>query len=142
MFRIIGMTLTLTGLVLLVAQPFRIIGGITITLIGLALVFLRRGVILDFENKKFKEYIGLFRIKLGKWNNLIEYPYVSVLVLNLKSTGFSVTGLEFTERRKIYRVCFMNESHRKRLRIMDFKLSESATSEAQRIANKMQIKVY
>ncbi|PQJ16664.1 hypothetical protein BST99_13890 [Aureicoccus marinus] len=103
------------------------------------MVFLRRGVILDFENKKIKEYIGLFFIKLGKWNNLNEYPYVSVLVENLKSTGFSATGLEFTERRKVYRIYFMNESHRKRLRIMDFKLFESATSEAKRIANKMQL---
>ena len=133
------MTLTLSGVVLLVSPPFLLIGGVTLILIGLALVFLRRGVILDFENKKIKEYIGLFLIKLGKWNNLNEYPYVSVLVENLKSTGFSATGVEFTERRKIYGVYFMNDSHRKRLRIMDFKLIENATAEAKRIANKMQI---
>ena len=133
------MTLTLSGVVLLVSPPFLLIGGVTLILIGSALVFLRRGVILDFENKKIKEYIGLFLIKLGKWNNLNEYPYVSVLVENLKSTGFSTTGVEFTERKKVYRIYFMNESHRKRLRIMDFKLFESATSEAKRIAHKMQL---
>lgn len=139
MFRIIGVTLTISGVLLLVTFPYRIVGGISLFIIGLAMVFSRKGVILDFENKKIKEYSGLFFIKLGKWNNLVSYPDVSVLMMNIKSTGFSRTGLEFTETNKVYRIYFMDEYHRKRLRIKDFNKMEIAISNAKVIAEKMEM---
>jgi len=76
---------------------------------------------------------------LGKWNSIVSYPDVSVLMMNIKSTGFSRTGLEFTERNKVYHIYFMDDSHRQRLRIMDFKKMESAISEAKVIAEKMEM---
>jgi len=66
MFRIIGVTLTISGVILIITFPYRIIGGISLFIVGLTLVFSRRGVILDFENKKIKEYAGLF---LSNWGN-------------------------------------------------------------------------
>ncbi|WP_405384141.1 hypothetical protein [Maribacter sp. LLG6340-A2] len=98
MFRIIGVTVTVSGIILLISFPYQIIGGITFFLVGMTLVFLRRGIVLDFERKKFKEYFGLLFIKLGKWNNLSGYMNISVLMMNIKSTGFSSTGLKFTEK--------------------------------------------
>ena len=137
MFRIIGVTLTISGILLLITFPYRIIGGIALSLIGLTFYFSRKGVILDFQNKKIKEYFGILFIKLGKWIDLGKYPNVSVLMINIKSTGFSRTGLEFTQRNKVYRICFMDKSHRQRLRIKDFKKMESALSSAKVIAESM-----
>ena len=137
MFRIVGVTLTISGVLLLVTFPYRILGGITLMLIGLTMVFARRGVILDFENNKIKEYVGLFFIKIGRWNSLTEFPYVSVLIKNLKNTGFSRTGVEFSERTKVYRICLLNKSHRQRIRIKDFNKMESAISNAKTIAEDM-----
>ena len=51
-FRIIGVTLTISGVLLLITFPYRIIGGIVLFLIGFILIFFQKGVILDFEEKK------------------------------------------------------------------------------------------
>ncbi|WP_127141835.1 hypothetical protein [Flagellimonas marinaquae] len=138
MFRIIGVTLTISGVLLLVTFPYRIVGGISLFIIGLTMAFTRKGVILEYENKKIKEYIGLFFIKLGKWKSISTYTDVSVLMMNIKSTGFSRTGLEFTERSKVYRIYFMDENHRERLRVKDFEKMEIAISNAKVIAKKME----
>src|SRR5690606_22845848 len=104
--------------------------GFVILIIGIIIVFTRKGTIIDFNEKKIKQYVGLFFIKIGRWKSIENYSFISILHLNQKSYGYSRTGVEFSERRKIYRVCFLNDSHREKLTIKDFKEIETAISEA------------
>ncbi|TVZ57690.1 hypothetical protein NA63_0177 [Flavobacteriaceae bacterium MAR_2010_105] len=139
MFIIIGVTLIICGLILLVTFDSRMKIGITILLIGLVIVFTRKGTIVDFNQRKIKYYVGLFFIKIGNWKTIEDYTFISLLKINQKSYGYSRTGVQFSERKNIYRICLLNKTHRNRLKITDFKDENNAYLEAQRIADKLKL---
>jgi hypothetical protein len=134
MFVIMGITLIIGGLVLLGTFDARMKIGITILSIGIIIVFARKGTIVDFNQRKIKHYVGLFFIKIGQWKTIEDYTFISLLKINQKSYGYSRTGVQFSEKKKVYRICLLNNSHRNRLKITDFKEENNANLEAQRIA--------
>lgn len=137
MFIIIGITLLLCGIILLGTFDSRANVGIIVLFLGILVVFTRKGTIVDFKNQRIKHYIAILFLKFGKWKTLHEYSYVLLLRLNQKSYGYSHTGVQFTERKKVYRICLLNKNHRKRLNITDFKDKNKALSEAQGIAQNL-----
>jgi len=139
MFIIIGITLIICGLILLGTFDSRMKIGITILLIGLVIVFTRKGTILDFNQRKIKHYVGLFFIKIGNWKTIDDYTFISLLRINQKSYGYSRTGVQFSERKKIFRICLLNKTHRNRLKITDIKDENNAYLEAQKIAENLKL---
>tara|TARA_R110001583_G_scaffold53673_1_gene165162 strand:+ start:40 stop:522 length:483 start_codon:yes stop_codon:yes gene_type:complete len=139
MFVIIGITLIICGLILLGTFDSRMKIGITILSIGLIIVFTRKGTIVDFNQRKIKYYVGLFFIKIGNWKTIEEYTFISLLKINQKSYGYSRTGVQFSEKKKIYRICLLNKTHRSRLKITDYKDENNAYLEAQRIAENLKL---
>ncbi|MCR8667695.1 hypothetical protein NO995_08375 [Aestuariibaculum sp. M13] len=137
MFLIIGITLLISGILLIVNFDKKAIAGLSFLVIGLIIVFTRKGTLIDFEKKKTKHYVGLFLIKIGNWKTLENYSYVTLLHLNLKSHGYSRTGVQFSEKNKVFRVCLLDKTHREKIKIKDFKNIESANLEAKKIAKKM-----
>jgi hypothetical protein len=138
MFIIIGITLIICGFILWIFDS-RMKIGLTILLIGLIIVFTRKGTIVDFNQRRIKYYIGLFFIKIGNWKTIEDYTFISLLKINQKSYGYSRTGVQFSERKKIYRICLLNKTHRNRLKITDFKDENNAYLEAQRIAENLRL---
>lgn len=133
MFIIIGITLLICGIILLGTFDSRVKIGIAILLIGILIVFARKGTIVDFNERKIKHYVGIFFIKIGNWKTLKNYSFITVLNINQKSYGYSRTGVQFTERKKINRICLLNKNHRKRLKIADYKDLNNAVLEAKKI---------
>src|SRR5690606_2395801 len=109
MFQIIGITLSICGLILLGFFNSNAKVAFVILIIGIIIVFTRKGTIIDFNEKKIKKYLGLFFIKIGSWKTIENYSYISILHLNQRSYGYSRTGVQFSERKKIYRVSILND---------------------------------
>lgn len=123
MLRIPAITLMICGLFLIFTFSSKSQLGLIITLLALPFVFTRRGTLLDFNNYNLKYYIGLLNLKIGKWIKINSYPYITILHLNLVASGESVSGLVFSDRIKVYRICLLNENHQEKLKIIDFKTS-------------------
>ena len=63
---------------------FKSIFGVVILLAGISIVFLHYGLLIDFEERKYKEYWGLLGLKFGKWTHLPPLDYIS-----LTKSGFT-----------------------------------------------------
>ena len=72
-----GYILVLFGVYLLVR--YNLLGLLAIGG-GLFISFSRTGIMIAFERKEYREYLGLFRLKMGKWKPLPEIQYVTVFV--------------------------------------------------------------
>ena len=70
-----GGMMILIGAVVLVIES---ILGILILLVGVCIVFLHYGLLIDFKENKYKEYWGLMGLKFGKWQNLPPIAYISL----------------------------------------------------------------
>lgn len=53
-------------------------------IVGILFSFLKSGVIIDFENQRIKEYIGVLIIKKGKWQDIDE-----VVSLEIQKSSWS-----------------------------------------------------
>ncbi|MDN3724890.1 hypothetical protein QRD02_10885 [Aequorivita sp. SDUM287046] len=139
MFIIIGITLIIFGLILLGTFDSRIKLGLTILLIGIVIVFTRKGTIVDFNERKIKNYVGIFFVKIGNWQTIEDYTFISLLSINRTSYGYSRTGVQFSERKKIHRISLLNKTQRSQLLITDFKDKNNAILEAQLLAEKLKV---
>ena len=93
---------------------FAIIGGlaflggfypaIVVLLIGLFVCFTKSGLVIDFENKKYKNYWHIFGIKKGEWkklpllNRVTVLPFSKKFVNNLTMGGAASTSKESSFR--------------------------------------------
>ena len=139
MFIIIGITLIISGLILIGTFDSRIKLGITILLIGIVIVFTRKGTIVDFNERKIKHYVGIFFIKLGKWKTIEDYTFISLLRIKRTSYGYSRTMVQSSERKIIHRICLLNKNHRSQLLITDFKDENNGFLEAEQIAKNLKL---
>jgi hypothetical protein len=69
MFVIIGITLLISGIILLVTFDPRVKIGITILLIGIIIVFSRKGTMVDFNDRKIKKICWGFLHESRKLEN-------------------------------------------------------------------------
>lgn len=76
-FVFIGYLISLFGLYLLFRLNF--LGLIAIPA-GLFISFSFVGIEIDFKDNKFKEYLGIFNFKFGKWHTLPKVEYVTIFV--------------------------------------------------------------
>lgn len=70
-----GIMMILIGTVVLVIES---ILGILILVVGVCIVFLHYGILIDFKENKYKEYWGLMGLKFGKWQNLPPISHISL----------------------------------------------------------------
>jgi len=50
--------------------------GLTITLVSIYMIAAVKGIIIDFDNRRYKNYWGLLGLKFGSWENLPEIEAV------------------------------------------------------------------
>ncbi len=139
MFIIIGSVLIISGITLMGFFSSRVLSGIVILLIGTLIVFTREGVVIDYRNQRIKQYVEVFFFKIGKWKNIEDYAIVTLLKINQTSHGYSITGIQFTERKKINRICIINKKNGSQLKIADYKNEKIARLEAEGIAENLKI---
>ncbi|OBQ50303.1 hypothetical protein JJL45_11830 [Tamlana sp. s12] len=140
MFRIPGVAILLCGLFFIGTFSHVSILGIFLTLTSIPIVFTKNGILMDSNKKRIKNYIGLFKLKAGRWKAIDNYPFVTLLHLNLVSRGESNSGLNFYDKQKVYRICLLNENHREKVKIVDFTDLDKAIIEVNKIAKSFDIR--
>lgn len=137
-FRIPAFTVIICGIIVIGTLSIKSIFGIVLIILGIPFALVRKGTLIKIDEKKLKYYVGLFNIKIGEWIKIESYPYITILHLNLIQSGESNSGLVFSNREKVYRICLLSENHREKLKIADFKDQKVAKKQAVILASNLE----
>ena len=129
--RILGYVLILIGFIGVFTKGFE---TIIISLIGFGISFTRYGILIDVVDNKLKEYLQLFGIKLGKWQLLKNYPFITVLTITERTTIRSQSNLGSTTRKKVYRITLLSNNHYEKILLEQLNEEEQAHKKAEEYA--------
>ena len=89
--------------------------AMALLLVGIYILSTRTGIIIDPENRQFREYTQYFGIKTGKWVEMMNYP--DLAVLRTKYTSDMMTrGMTHVKDSDVYfEVYMLTPRHRKRV---------------------------
>ena len=115
--------------------------GIVLVIIGFYLSFTFEGVQLNYGENRFKIFSSKFGMTKNEWHSFKEYPYVSILSMNQRSTVYGVSGTPLTSKFMTYRVYLLNQSHLQKILLEEFDNEVDAERLAHGVALKAGIKV-
>ncbi len=107
--------------------------GIFIAMFGLILLLLRHGVLIDMERNRCKKYLGFLWFKIGIWEQLDDYQFLSILKIPVKRVLYSVSN-EHERPEIVYRVVLLNYNHRNKLEIVQCRSLEKAENLLNQVA--------
>lgn len=93
-------------------------GGGIILAIGLVLAFWKMGVQIDPVKKQIRRYDGFLGIRIGKWESLDKYPYLSVLRKKKRHTmmeELTIAELEYDSVE--FEVYLLSRNHLRRIMV-------------------------
>lgn len=138
MTRILGAVILSIGVVAIVINGIQVI---FIALIGFAIVFSTKGVLIDIPNNKLKAYNSFFFIKFGKWQSFDNFPHITVLEATEKTSVSSHTTLVNSSSRKmVYRITLLSKNHYQKLLLQQLKDKEKAHLETEKLADLIGLK--
>lgn len=138
MTRILGVLILVIGIVGVITNGLQVI---FIPLIGFAIIFSSKGVLIDVAENKLKEYNSFFFIKFGKWQNLEHFPHITVLEITEKTSVSSHTTLVSTSSRNmVYRITLLSKSHYHKLLLQQLTDKEKAYQETEKLADLIGLK--
>lgn len=95
------------GTILLAVGIWRIVipdwKGLIFLLVSLILLLIRSGVIIDTDNMRLKEYIGLLLIKKGKWEDIKQLTGLRI-VKSKETQTMSVLSISRIETSEVYKL--------------------------------------
>ena len=126
---ILGVLMIAFGVLLFLFEGYYL-GGSALFAIGLAIVISYSGIIIDLEKNRYKNYVWVFGLKIGKWNELNNYR--DLLVLRRKSsTGYNLRGMTMQSLSSVeYELLFANSNHIHQILICKYNDKEAAYEEA------------
>ncbi|WP_194767595.1 hypothetical protein [Tamlana sp. I1] len=133
-FVYIGYILILTGIAFIIEKSFF---SILLILLGILFSFSYVGILIDMTNNIYKNYFSFFGIKKGVWKTYNKFTDICILEFNQKNKGYSRTGLEFSSKKLIYRICLLDSNHQNKILINELKSKEKAIAQAKELSVKM-----
>ena len=114
-------------------------------ILSIGIAFISSGFLIDFNNKKLKKFTNIYGFYLGKWEDLPEIKYVSVVRVKQSRYSNQVqdgTGInQVSSNNSSYRVnLIFDEKDRKYMTLISTS-REKALNEAMRIGDAFDIKV-
>ena len=127
----VGYFLIFLGLLFLYFQSygFRIslfLVGLTFLFIGINISFAKSGIQIDPDEKKYREYYGLFGLRYGKWKALDKFKYLTILHNRETVSTYSRSNRSIDISDLWFDICLLNENHRQKLIVMRFKSKDKA----------------
>jgi len=136
-----------TGWVFLLIGLYFLINSIMIGLISFSLVALvifllgyfiaitPHGIILDIENKKYKNYTSIFGYKQGTWKSYQDYPFITLIANQENTMAFSRSNRPATTSSNLYHdICLLNKTHLHKLLIKRQKDRVKAVADVKELA--------
>ena len=119
-FKIAGFIAIIFGILIILSQilpefSFEFLIGIPFILGGLIVNFAYYGIEIKKETGKYREYTNILGLTFGKFKNITDYIFVSIIKAEhgYKIYGRSNAGL--TVSKKKYDVCFFNKTFKKKV---------------------------
>ena len=123
------------GIILLYSN---ILLGLLLILFGGCVSLTRTGIEFDIAGQKFKEYTNIFYVKIGSWQPLDNYVFLTVLKSKITYKSHSRSNVSMTTSSEIYFDLFiLTKSHRKKIRIGRHESKEEALIDARILSEKL-----
>ena len=132
----IGYAMIAYGLILIFLKTF--IGALLI-IIGVYLGLSFDGIQIDTKKREFKKYSSFFGLKKGIWKSYINFPFLTILTVTEKETGYSRGQVEFTSKKKVYRICLLNKTHREKIILKNLKNKDQAINYASEMVERLEV---
>ena len=111
--------------------------GILFFLFSLLLLFIKTGIIIDANNKSLKKYIGIFSLKLGKWEDVSTL--INLKIIKTKaSQSMNVLSITRIETIDLYKLIMILPA--KKIELISGK-KEDIIKISKEISDSMQTKV-
>jgi hypothetical protein len=95
-FGLIGLFISLSGLILVVA--------------GMFMAFTYDGTLIDFSTRRIKSYTCLFGfLKIGKWHSINDFNKFRIYKSNRLYSSYSRTNMQLTLKNSDIRLLFLNK---------------------------------
>lgn len=132
----LGYVIGVAGIITILQQS-----PISILLIALAIFMTTstKGILLDPDKKRFKEYQQIFGVKFGSWESMDEFPDIVILKKNLSSkvTTYFTASEGIISESTVFDICLANKSHHKKIEAARIKNLEKAKELANEYAAKL-----
>lgn len=110
--------------------------------LGAFLTFSYTGTLISENTKEIKHYSAyLGFLKSGKWLNLDDYPFISVLKQRMANSYYGRSGVSTTQYEYVYRILLLNNTHYKKLYIKDFETYKEAEKVAKELVEKLNVEL-
>lgn len=109
--------------------------------IGVYLAFTFEGVQINYYENRFKTFSSKFGMTKHYWYSFDEYPYISVLSMNQKSTVYGMSGTGIASKYQVYRVYLLNKTHLDKILLAEYSNEADAMTMASSVAGQAGIKV-
>ena len=129
---VFGAVLPVIGVALFISEIIYL-ESIPLVIIGLTILLSYSGIIIDLNGNRYKYYVWVLGLKVGKWRSLSEYG--DLLVLRRKrSTGYNFNGITMARLSSVeYELLFANSNHLRQVLISKYDDIEEAYEEAGRL---------
>lgn len=135
-FRYVGFALLIAGVIMLISMNYF---GIGFIVIGPAFFLLKTGIRINFGERSFQEYRGVFGLYFGKWEKLPEIEYVTVY-RETESQGMNVQSISGWNIDTRYNTdLIFPEPHR--LKVINFPDKTAAMEAGKLLAEKLQTRL-
>jgi hypothetical protein len=115
---------------------------ILLALIGGILIFIRRGIIFNVENKTIKQYYTIYGIPFGEWISIEKYPYISILNKQYSGAFKSGGNLQMHQSKfNHFELTLLDKSHRMKLLINSYDEYNMAENVMKKLSSKLNIEI-
>jgi hypothetical protein len=94
--------------------------GLVLLAIGLFFSTSAYGIQIDVVESKFREYGSIIGIKYGKWQDLIQMPYLSIMSSRAGLRVYSRSNKSVSLASDQFNINLLSENHRKRVKVISF----------------------
>jgi hypothetical protein len=123
----VGYVLLILGVLFTLVNPLL---GNGLVLIGIFVAFAKKGVEIDPDSRRLRNYTGLFNIKIGEWESMEDFSDIAVLRKRITTTAFSRANRPATTSDDlVHDVCLLDKTHRRK-RVIQRLIHEKASIES------------
>lgn len=117
------------------------LAGLFLGLCSTGILSYKRGIEIDFENRRYKYFTAFGPQEFGDWENIGSLKYVSVFAANYVNTVQGVGAASASVNNKLFEVNLITENNL-RINICTLKDIEVAFEQAHIMASKLSLKIY
>lgn len=104
-------------------------------LLGAYLGFQGQGAEVDLEQNKMRVYTSYLSVRIGKWRNLKDFPFISVVRRKTSERTFGMSANYVEVKKSFHSVCLLNKSHHTRIVLVNIEGEQAAIKAAKELAN-------